>query len=255
MVNFSLTDNLSGANYFLIRLRSPSGNQQVERGNGFPAARDLSESVILDFPQFSEAGVWSVYGLSIADAAGNRLDYCCSPESVTALGFPTELYVIDLDTRPAINGISQTSGAQGATISATISGTNLSGAAPVVFSGTGVTAAILSGGTATSLPVTIAIAPGAAPDSAGFDPLVFHEWKIRWGLGKITYFVDGIELFSATSFIPQGPMRANIIAWGPASDWSDAYDSSLQPAAVAGENQRFAAFVDWVSVAAVPSAP
>jgi hypothetical protein len=82
----------------------------------------------------------------------------------------------------------------------------------------------------------------------GFDALAFHEWSIRWGLSRVTYSVDGVELFSATNFIPQGPMQANIIAWAPDSGWPDAYDGSLQPASNSGQNQHFVALVDYVSV-------
>ena len=69
---------------------------------------------------------------------------------------------------------------------------------------------------------------------------------------RVTYFVDGTELFSATSFIPQGSMQANIIAWGPAPEWPDAYSAALQPTNSAALNQRFVAAVDHVSVSAVP---
>jgi hypothetical protein len=65
---------------------------------------------------------------------------------------------------PVITGISQSSGAAGTTVSATLSGSNLTGATAVAFSGTGVTATILSGsGTPTSLEITITIAANAAP--------------------------------------------------------------------------------------------
>src|ERR1044071_15515 len=86
---------------------------------------------------------------------------------------------------------------------------------------------------------------------ANFDPLAFHEWKIRWGMSKVTYLLDGAEIFSATSFIPQGPMQANIIAWGPAPEWPDAYDPSLQPVNNPGANQTFTALVDYLTVTAI----
>jgi hypothetical protein len=63
---------------------------------------------------------------------------------------------------PTISSISSISGNQGTTISANITGTNLLGATSVTFTRTGVTASIQSGGTSTSLPVTITIAPDAA---------------------------------------------------------------------------------------------
>jgi hypothetical protein len=78
--------------------------------------------------------------------------------------FTSRVQVLDTSTdpQPATSSISQTSGAQGATINATISGTNLTGATSIVFTGTGVSATILFGGTATSVPVQITIGSGAA---------------------------------------------------------------------------------------------
>jgi N-acetylneuraminic acid mutarotase len=78
--------------------------------------------------------------------------------------FASRVQVLDTSTdpQPTISSISQTAGAQGATINATISGTNLTGATSIVFTGTGVSATILSGGTATSVPVQITIGNGAA---------------------------------------------------------------------------------------------
>src|SRR5262249_41331975 len=69
---------------------------------------------------------------------------------------------------PTISTISPSAGYQGTTPTATISGTNLSGATSVTFSGTGVTAAIAGGGTATSLPIVITIAPNATPGTRSF---------------------------------------------------------------------------------------
>lgn len=87
---------------------------------------------------------------------------------------------------------------------------------------------------------------------AGFDPLAYHEWKIRWGTSRLTYYVDNIELFSTTTFVPQRPMHADMIAWGPASDWTAAYDASLQPTNNQNANQSFYALVDYFTVKTVP---
>ncbi len=64
---------------------------------------------------------------------------------------------------PNITNISPAIGAAGSTIAATIAGINLTGTPAVVFSGTGVIAAINEGGTSTSLPITITIATDASP--------------------------------------------------------------------------------------------
>jgi hypothetical protein len=63
---------------------------------------------------------------------------------------------------PSISSISTCLGYQGTTLLATISGSNLFGASSVTFSGTGISATIGSGGTATSLPITITIAATAS---------------------------------------------------------------------------------------------
>jgi len=81
---------------------------------------------------------------------------------------PFEGFTVEASPVPAITGISPPSGAQGTTIGATISGVNLSGATAVGFSGSGVTATIGSGGTATSVPVRIAIAAGASLGTRNF---------------------------------------------------------------------------------------
>jgi hypothetical protein len=69
---------------------------------------------------------------------------------------------LDIYAKPSIFVILPGSGAPGATISATISGANLSGATAVTFSGTGVTGSMGVGGSSTSLPVSITVDPSAA---------------------------------------------------------------------------------------------
>ncbi len=69
---------------------------------------------------------------------------------------------------PTITGISIHTGSQGASVAATITGTNLSAASLVAFSGADVSASILVGGTATSLPISINIAGAAAVGARTF---------------------------------------------------------------------------------------
>ena len=97
-------------------------------------------------------GVW-------VRSAGNPAD---TAEASATLGFAI------LAPAPVITGINPTGGIQGTSIPATISGTGLNGAIAVTFSGSGVTATIGTGGTATTLPITISIAAGAAPGSRTF---------------------------------------------------------------------------------------
>lgn len=88
---------------------------------------------------------------------------------------------------------------------------------------------------------------------AGFDPLAYHEWKIRWGTSRLTYYLDSVALFSTTTFVPQRPMHADMIVWGPASDWSAAHDPSLEPVANQGANQSFVALIDRFTVTTLPA--
>ncbi|MEP7353762.1 MAG: putative Ig domain-containing protein [Acidobacteriota bacterium] len=87
---------------------------------------------------------------------------------------------------------------------------------------------------------------------AGFDPLVVHNWTIRWSLASVEYLVDGISLLKTFTHVPQGPMQAEIIAWAPASDFAEAYSAALQPAASAGQNQQFTALVSSLGVTVDP---
>ncbi len=88
---------------------------------------------------------------------------------------------------------------------------------------------------------------------AGFDPLAAHNWTVLWSLNSIEYLVDGTLLSVQTTNVPQGPMEANEIAWGPASDWAAAYSPLLQPVSSAGENQTYTALLTDVTVSASQS--
>jgi hypothetical protein len=82
----------------------------------------------------------------------------------------------------------------------------------------------------------------------GFDPLASHDWSIRWSLSQIDYLVDGVLLSSATTHVPQGPMQANVIAWGPAADWMAAFSPLLQPVSSQAQNQSFVAILRSLTI-------
>ena len=82
---------------------------------------------------------------------------------------PSVPFTITAPQGPVVTGITPTFGVQGATVSATVSGSNLTGATTVAFTGgSGISATIGSGGTATSLPITITIAAGAPTGARTF---------------------------------------------------------------------------------------
>ncbi|PYQ53706.1 MAG: hypothetical protein DMF78_08295 [Acidobacteria bacterium] len=69
---------------------------------------------------------------------------------------------------PTITAITPDRGARGALVGAAIAGTGLSGATAITFQGTGVSATVQPGGTATNLPVRITIDPTAATGARTF---------------------------------------------------------------------------------------
>jgi N-acetylneuraminic acid mutarotase len=148
-------------------------------GGSAPTSFDSSGSLIyatlLDLTEIYDpvSNTWTIgpaMRFSSADAGqgvtfnGSQI---VSVSGYASVGILSTVEVLDTSTdpQPTISSISQTSGTQGTTINATITGTNLTGATSIVFTslftGTGVSAAILPGGTATSLPVQITITNGA----------------------------------------------------------------------------------------------
>jgi subtilisin family serine protease len=88
--------------------------------------------------------------------------------------------------RPAIADIEPASGLQGATLEATISGANLSGATSVTFSSFGVTAVIRPGGTESRLPITLTISPDAPAIARTF---AVHSPNGTAASGRVTFTV------------------------------------------------------------------
>ena len=89
---------------------------------------------------------------------------------------------------------------------------------------------------------------GLFPLPSGFDPMAPHDWTIRWSPARIDFALDGTLLSSAFTAVPQGPMAVNIIAWGPNTDWPEAYNSLLKPVSSAPQNSRFVAYVKSIIV-------
>jgi len=98
-VNFSLTDDLSGAQFFQITFTGPSQIQALSGSASFTAATSVSGSAIVVFPRFSEAGTWTVTSALWIDAAGNTS--VLGPADLAAKGLPTTLTVTTTrDTTP-----------------------------------------------------------------------------------------------------------------------------------------------------------
>lgn len=75
---------------------------------------------------------------------------------------------VSIGAAPTINGISPQNFEQASTVDAVISGTRLAGARSVTFSDPGISAAIQAGGTATSLPLQVTVAPSVPLGSVSY---------------------------------------------------------------------------------------
>jgi hypothetical protein len=98
-VNFTLTDDFAGANFFQVGFLSPTGQSRQIASKNLTPSTSVTDSVALTFPRFSEAGAWTVSSVFVSDAAGNTLVLATS--DLTARGFPTTLAVTSTsDTTP-----------------------------------------------------------------------------------------------------------------------------------------------------------
>jgi hypothetical protein len=97
--NFTLTDNFAGVSFFQMSFVSPSGVSSQATSKSFTPATTVTDSVMLTFPRFSEAGTWTISSVFVEDAAGNTLVLAAA--DLTARGFPTTLAVTSTsDTTP-----------------------------------------------------------------------------------------------------------------------------------------------------------
>lgn len=104
-VTFHVTDDRSGVSWAKASFLDP-GPMGVVRGctslvvaPGGEPALDVGLTCDVVIPGFSTEGAWSVYGVDLADAAGNNRRY--SAAGLVALGFPADLLVTSQpDTAP-----------------------------------------------------------------------------------------------------------------------------------------------------------
>jgi PKD repeat protein len=112
-VDFTVTDDLSGAVAFQATFGSPSGAQSQGRWANFGPAGSHTGSVTITFPQYGEAGTWTVGVVRALDAVGNyRYLYTAD---LVALGFPTELEVV-VNEPPVADANGPYSGVEGSAV-------------------------------------------------------------------------------------------------------------------------------------------
>jgi hypothetical protein len=90
-LNFTATDAVSGINYFEAGFVDASGVARQSATARFAPARSASNSLKITFPQFSNAGAWTLASVFLSDAAGNTL--VLDTNGLEGRGFPTRLEV------------------------------------------------------------------------------------------------------------------------------------------------------------------
>ena len=102
----SVSDNLSGVKRVRVSLRSPAGAfvTQSMSFSDAPVLRALRIDVDA-FNTYSEAGIWTVTGITIFDEAGNRLDVSTTDLQTAAMPFQlTVVNTLSDATAPALTG-------------------------------------------------------------------------------------------------------------------------------------------------------
>src|SRR5260370_38196910 len=73
VVNFSLTDPGAGITYFETAFVDPFGSTFQRVSKTFSPISPITDSVTVNFPQFSHSATWNLPYVSLADAAGATL--------------------------------------------------------------------------------------------------------------------------------------------------------------------------------------
>lgn len=108
MLTFDLTvtDDISGMSVVEVTLRSPSG-QTISAGLYGSSLGGLVHNLSLrsvEFGEFSEAGIWSIYNVSVGDVAGNTKAYW--PEDLNVLTDSTQIVISNASSDTQAAGIS-----------------------------------------------------------------------------------------------------------------------------------------------------
>jgi hypothetical protein len=94
-VTFTLhvTDNLAGVSLPGVILRGPSGQTIFAAGADDPVsgtAQDGIYQIVVDMPQYSAQGTWTIFYFEISDHA-NNVGYFDN-EYLTAAGYPSQIF-------------------------------------------------------------------------------------------------------------------------------------------------------------------
>ncbi len=90
---------------------------------------------------------------------------------------------------------------------------------------------------------------------AGLDLSAFNTYTVRWLPDRVEWFVNGALVRTETTTVPDDPMNVRLNFWAPNMFFVEAYDASLQPAAVEEDNEIYFTEVDYVEIRRVVVSP
>jgi Bacterial Ig-like domain len=90
-VAYTAIDDLSGVSHIELAFRSPSRTVMLRGSATIEAARQVSNSILVNFPRLSEPGQWTLAFVFLSDAAGNTL--YLNSEGIMSYGFRSTLEV------------------------------------------------------------------------------------------------------------------------------------------------------------------
>ena len=90
--------------------------------------------------------------------------------------------------------------------------------------------------------------PASIFPGGGFDLTEFQDYRIEWFPDRIDWFVNEQLIRSQTAGVSDDPMNFRFNLWAPDPGFSNAFNSNLQPASNASQNENFEFEVDRVSI-------
>jgi beta-glucanase (GH16 family) len=96
---------------------------------------------------------------------------------------------------------------------------------------------------------------GAFVGIPGFDMTEWNTYQINWLPDRVQWIVNGDQVRELIINVSDNPSEVRLNIWAPNEGFGPAYNSSLQPATSANDNQIYQLEIDYVRVSSVPLPP
>ena len=91
----------------------------------------------------------------------------------------------------------------------------------------------------------------AKPIISNLDLNAFNTWKVKWFYDRTEWYVNGRQLWVSRSAVPTAALPVKFNFWAPASNWAEAYSSSLIPTSNPWANRTYEFDIDYVLMRAI----